>query len=143
MYIIGIDPDIDNSGVAVFDDAKRRIVFADAMPLPDLILFLVKDTQSIKLVRIEAGWLNKRKNYKRIDKPYYSLREVQASEARAYHTGRNHEIGMQIEAFCKYHKIKYQLIKPSTKKWDATTCKKITQIATKNQDVIDAIRLAL
>ncbi len=57
-YVVGIDPDIEKSGLAVWSRTKRMHTFIDAVNFHDLIknLLLVKPGEAI--FRVDAGWLN-------------------------------------------------------------------------------------
>ncbi|MCX6217686.1 hypothetical protein [Spirosoma sp.] len=57
-YVVGIDPDIERSGLAVWSRIKRQHTFIDAVDFYTLIqnLLLVKPGEA--LFRVDAGWLN-------------------------------------------------------------------------------------
>lgn len=134
-FIIGIDPDIDRSGVAVWDKKSKRFFKLETMRFWDLADFLhpvqwngIVDV----MVLISAGWL--------IDKSNWHGKN-QSSEAKqkiAMNVGINHASGKLIEQFCIKHKIPYRLVKP-TGKVDAAYFKRLTGWKGRtNQDVRDA-----
>lgn len=97
-FVIGIDPDVDKSGFAIFYTQNKNLrVFQYS--LWDLFEELLKFKKPI-LVRLEAGWLIKKRNWNG------------GGFAGAGDVGRNHEIGRQIEKFCIKFNIPYVLIKP-------------------------------
>ncbi len=96
---IGIDPDVNASGFAVWD--KKQFTALCCFDLPVLLCQLseLHASHSIK-VRLEAGWLAKGLNWHN------------GGNGSANAVGRNHEIGRQIEKYCIKHNISYQLVKP-------------------------------
>lgn len=96
---IGIDPDVQKSGFAVW--YKKQFLELDCYDLPDLFeqLKYYNDQYQVK-VRLEAGWLAKGLNWHN------------GGLGSANAVGRNHEIGRQIEKYCIKEKIPYELVKP-------------------------------
>lgn len=136
---IGIDPDVDKSGVATWNGKALTI---DLMRFFDLYEFMQGYSPSYQdgrgvFVRIEAGWLNK---------GMYNRHEMDAAAIRvgrriAKNTGENHQVGKKIAEMCEYLNIKYELIKPVTRKWTPEQFKLYTGMETKNQEMIDAAAL--
>lgn len=132
--IIGIDPDVDKSGVYILNDGWYKLA---TMPLWEVFetirlrIDTLRQTNSCYVV-IEAGWKNKR------GLPFSQGR------MRAVRTGMNHAIGMQIEAFCKAYEIEYELFVPTcrTPKWSHETMCRLTGVDAKksNQEMRDAVR---
>jgi hypothetical protein len=132
MLIIGIDPDIDKSGVAIKKvGAKDDDIFLSNRWLWEIFDLLLTERETIKRVYIEAGWLNAG-----------SLSFTQ-SRKRAVDVGRNHSIGQQIERFCIYYKIKHMLIRPVSSKWTHKQLITYTKLQLKqsNQEQRDAAKL--
>ena len=96
---IGIDPDVKASGFAVWDKKKIGLCCYDLTDLLDMLLHLHKN--HMVMVRLEAGWLIKKKSWHR------------GGMGSANSVGRNHEIGRQVEKFCQKHQIPYALVKPA------------------------------
>lgn len=98
-FYIGIDPDCDKSGIAVWHD--NEFVSLSTMDLFDLCDTLLKyyHLQHNVIVRLEAGWL--------ISGTWHK-----GGNGQAKRVGANHEIGRQIEKYCVKHNIPYQLVKP-------------------------------
>ncbi|ENG3664447.1 TPA: hypothetical protein RHI59_003621, partial [Acinetobacter baumannii] len=60
QIIIGIDPDLEKSGVAILgnDLQLKNLTF------PETVELFRNEQDSIKKVVIEAGWLNKKANFR-------------------------------------------------------------------------------
>lgn len=147
--VIGIDPDIDGSGVAVL---HNRVVHSRRMMLPELADFLhsYRRREDV-IVVVEAGWLNP------------SNQHIKGNESARYaskvgeRVGRCHEISRQVAEFCKYYKVPYVEKFPLRKTWQSSTgkishkemmllCKgsKVEYLfETKDQEQRDAVLLAL
>jgi hypothetical protein len=96
---IGIDPDVDKSGFAVWDG--NNYIELTCLSLPDLMTALkAYHDEYLVMIRLEAGWLAKGLNWHA------------GGLASANAVGRNHEIGRQIEKYCKANGIAYTLVKP-------------------------------
>jgi hypothetical protein len=136
---IGIDPDVDKSGVAVWDGWQLTTV--TTMRFFELISFLeVHQTHAWAanhkcIVYVEAGWLNTISNFHHIVGAH--IRENIAKKV-----GENHCIGKLLAEYCKEQRITCHLVKPTQKKWDAETFKKITGFDKRtNSEMRDAARL--
>lgn len=108
---IGIDPDADKNGVAMFDrDTKAlettSLTFPDTL---DYLRYAYSQTRAAGrtlIVIIEAGWLNKTHwhvGYKD---------SQQAAAAKGNAVGRNHETGRKIAEMCAHWEIPHKLVKP-------------------------------
>lgn len=98
-FIIGIDPDVDKSGVASFHVQSKQLILGQ-LDLWDLLNDICKfDLNGKILVRLEAGHTVKSTWHK-------------GGNGMAKRVGANHEIGRQIEKFCKRFSIPYTLVKP-------------------------------
>ena len=93
--VIGIDPDVDKSGVA-FLIVESRVLEVYSLPFADLLDYL-REIRDILMregkyfvVVVEAGWLNKAH--------WHVGRGGSAARSAAIgnHTGRNHEVGRKI-----------------------------------------------
>lgn len=132
LWIIGIDPDLQKSGVAELKvGAKLSTIIVRNLFLWSLLDALGKEKERIKCVYIEAGWLNK------AGLTFGGL-------CRARDAGMNHAIGKQIELYCRENGVPYRLVRPSTGKWTHdqfvryTGC---TEYRKTNQEQRDAARL--
>lgn len=137
--IIGIDPDVNKSGVATLSSQGRKLDLS-ALDFPHLCEYLSQYRDADAVVLIEAGWLN-RSNWHLM-----SRMSVQKAAQIGNATGRNHEVGRKIAEMCAYYGVAYKLIKPLKKVWRGAdgkiTAKEFEQItSTKirtNQEMRDA-----
>lgn len=99
--LIGIDPDCDKSGFALYDPKAKQIMTLQTFDFFDLMEELNLHDQLYDLtVHLEAGWLIKGNWHKG------------GSKKSGNSVGRNHEIGRQIEKFLKRQNIAYKLVEP-------------------------------
>jgi hypothetical protein len=138
---IGIDPDVDKSGFAIWDSKLKKFVHIHSYDLFDICQEIKDwDEDAEIMVYLEAGWLNKKANFhgfKNQSKIY--------GESIAKNVGRNHEIGRQIEKFCIKNEIEYKLIRPTKEKVkDIQLLKRLTGWEkVTNQDKRDAAMLVV
>lgn len=132
---IGIDPDTDKSGVAIYNTGTKKLKEVKALSFWDLIDELDSWTIPIHVI-IEAGWLIKKSNW------HTSQGQTKAvGETIAKNVGANHQVGKLIEKFCIQENIEYTLREPRGKVTDETF-KKLTKWTEKtNQDMRDAAML--
>ena len=116
--IIGIDPDLIKSGVAVLGQSSFRVC---NMTFFELIQFFEVNKSEIKKVVIEAGWLNKKSNFH--NHPKQSTR---TGERIAKNVGENHATGKLLAEIAKENGLNVMLVKPTSKKKDAEEFKRIT-----------------
>lgn len=110
-YIIGIDPDTDKSGFAVWDCRLKRFHSITALKFWDLHSAISEFYWNYKVhVIIDAGWLNKKSNFHH--RPYQSK---QTGEKISEKVGRNHQVGILIHEFCEDLGISNNLHYPSGK----------------------------
>ena len=147
--VIGVDPDVEGSGVAILSD--RRLTTC-RKTLPELTeYFRTYSMWNSVVVVVEAGWMNP------------SNQHIKGNEKARYASkvgekiGRCHEIARQIVEFCKFYKIPYVEKFPLKKIWQTSTgkighkqllslCKGsgVTyEFETKDQEQRDAALLAL
>ena len=115
--IIGIDPDVKKSGVAI-NDKSTGIVSASSFCFPELLDFL-KDvsTRFDAIIYVEASWLIKKSNF--------HGGNTRVSSLIAKHVGRNHQTGILIAEMCKHYGLNVVEIEPLAKCWKGKD-KKIT-----------------
>ncbi len=97
--IIGIDPDVEASGVGFWRPEEKYLMLFQ-FTLWNLFHYLsMINFDETVLVRLEAG---------------HKIRSTwhKGGNGMAKRVGANHEIGRQIEKFCKANGIDVQLIKP-------------------------------
>lgn len=114
--IIGIDPDVDQSGVARIDTAERK-TWATTLNFPLLIDYVVtvsrdaaRKGKTLKVI-VEASW-QCRKNWhlKRYEKPSVAAR-------KGYDEGRNHDTGQKIVEMLRFHNVNVVEKYPLRKVW--------------------------
>ena len=132
MIYIGIDPDIDKCGYAVWDsDTKELEVYNLTFAQ------IIDDFNSWNVdfeVHIEAGWLNKKSNFHKMQGSF--IREKVAKNV-----GENQAVGKLLAQYCEHNYIPYKLIKPKGKINDEMF-KKITGYKGRsNQEQRDAAML--
>lgn len=147
--VIGIDPDVDKSGVA-YVMVEARIIEVVSLTFADLLDYLreTRDTLTKEgrffVVVVEAGWLNKA--HWHVSKGGSAAR----SAAIGNHTGRNHEVGRKIVEMCRHYGIEVVEQPPLRKMWkgkDGKITHEELQIFTgitgkTNQEARDAALLA-
>lgn len=144
-YRIGIDGDVDKSGYCLirhqpFD--KQEIIELGTKPFFD-VLKAISDTMDkceaegdSLLVCIEAGWQNKTNSY-------HAAPSKAVAATIGAKVGANHTIGKKIVEYCELNKIPYKLMRPQSKKWDASLFKKITGYDKRsNEEMRDSVRAA-
>lgn len=114
--IIGIDPDVDGSGVAVLNPSQR-LLRLEQFTLPVLVDFLKGLKQGYEVdgiswvVVVEASW-KIRGNW------HLEWNDSQKrAAAKGLRVGRCHEIGRMIVSFCSHLGIPYEEKLPLVKCW--------------------------
>lgn len=135
--LIGIDPDIDKSGVCEYYSSELfELSNLRFFELFDKLASLKSiDDLDIEVV-IEAGWLNK-SNWHKV------VRGSSALNANiGARTGANHEVGKKIVEMCEYLKLKHRIVKPIKSKIDAKAFEQITKYKKRtNQEQRDSAML--
>ena len=120
---IGIDPDVDKSGFAVWNKPAQKFESIEALGLAEIMSFFQVIKISIEIVVIEAGYMNKGNRHT------FKGQTVAAAAKTGENVGRNHQRGMDIVEILEWMKIPYRLQKQITpNKWkdDAAYFKTIT-----------------
>lgn len=81
--VIGLDPDIDASGVAVWDRETNSFASIFKCPIEDIFEFFQEFSTVNTLIYVEAGWKNDKANFRR-------GRKSAVSETISMHVGMNH-----------------------------------------------------
>lgn len=110
--IIGIDPDVEASGVATLIRRTKKIE-ATTMKLPALMDYLRRvryPTLTIAVV-VEASWTTAHN--------FHSLPSDSKAVAakKGYHVGRNHQIGIDIADIARHFSLDVRLQPPLRKIW--------------------------
>lgn len=154
--IIGIDPDVDKSGVAEFHIATRRIeattfCFSDLMDYLQHIKTDFGDKGEKVIVVVEAGWMNATNWHTE------RVRSIAAAAKTGQNTGRNHEVARKIAEMSRHYGLNTKEVKPLRKCWKGKDGKIThdelnglleasgisTVINRTNQEMRDAILLAI
>ena len=106
--LIGIDPDCDKSGVAIWRPSDKCYKLFNFIFF-ELLDFLSVRKHNIRLVVIEAGWLNKSTWHGA------SGKGCSVSARIGKNVGSNHEAGRKIVEMCEYLRLSYELVKPTAK----------------------------
>ena len=112
--IIGIDPDIDQSGVATITMAMGSVT-AQRMRFPDLIDHLASEHNKATMggltlaVHVEAGWFN--------TSNWHTNRRMGANynAAIGQAVGRNQAVGMKILEMCGHIGVEAHAVRPLPK----------------------------
>ena len=111
--IIGIDPDIELSGVARLDVTERKS-WAETLPFPMLIEYIKsvhRQQQGKVTVVVEASWHQTHNWHQtRFDRPGVAAK-------KGYDEGRNHETGRKIVETLQYYGIEVEEQPPLRKIW--------------------------
>ena len=115
--IIGIDPDLKKSGVAILGDSLelKTMTFAETVEL------FRSQQDKIKKVVIEAGWENTKSNF---HNRYGQRKSV--GERIAKNVGENHATGKLIAEMAKECGLVVVLVKPTRTKLKAEDFNRIT-----------------
>ena len=106
--VIGVDPDVDGSGVGVLDLDTHEVKNLQ-LRLPELVDYLT-DMRGSAMVFVEAGWKN-RGNYHLKNKGQYHASKI------GEQVGRNHEVSKIIGEFCEHNHVPFVHVVPLKKCW--------------------------
>lgn len=106
--VIGIDGDVDKSGVATYYNGELLI---ESLPFPVLIekLYLLATLPDDVLVVVEAGWLNEKSNF--------HGKQGKRAERIAKNVGSNHQTGRHICEMARHYGLEVKEQKPFNKGW--------------------------
>lgn len=112
--LIGIDPDVEKSGVAYYESDTKKLELSNLkfFQLFDYLQHVERNKGDLDEVTVivEAGWLNK-SNWHAV-KDSSSSKNAQIGQR----TGANHEVGKKIVEMCQYIGLNYELVKPTKSK---------------------------
>ena len=130
--LIGIDPDSEKSGVAVWDNMAQKLTQYTTLGFFELFDLLRSNTA--EKVFLESGWQIKKSNW------HNERLGVCVASRIGAKVGANHQVGKLIEQMCKYLGISCTLVLPQGK-MDSKNFEHITGIKRSNQDERDSIML--
>lgn len=107
---IGIDPDLTKSGIAVWhkEDKQLDLKLWTFYELICTLQLWLNEKRNFEVI-VEAGWLNKKSNFR-------GTQNKAIGERIAKNVGENHATGKIIEQACQELGIAYRLVKPTTAK---------------------------
>lgn len=113
--IIGIDPDLEKSGVAVLGQSfeLKNLTFAETVEL------FRSHQDQIKKVVIEAGWQNKKSNFR-------SGHSKRVSEQISRRVGLNHATGKLLVEMAESLGLAVVLVRPTKTKKNSEEFNRIT-----------------
>lgn len=118
--IIGIDPDLDASGVATLKNGQ--IEKLECLDFPKVIEFIHLQKPLIKKVVIEAGWLNAKSNW-------HQAKTIQVAAKIGKNVGENHATGKILAQMIEAMGVSVQLVRPTSSKLNAEQFKRLTGFA--------------
>lgn len=131
QIIIGIDPDLEKSGVAILGSELQL----KTMSFAETVELFRSQQDQIKKVVIEAGWLNKKSNFR-------FGHSKNAGERIAKNVGENHATGKLLVEMAESLGLAVVKVKPTRSKLNAEQFNKITGWQGRtNQEVRDAAML--
>lgn len=111
-HYIGIDPDVEKSGVAVLNKQTKCLELHSLSFTELLNLFITqKASGNPSVVIVEAGWLNQGNWHLR----YYD--NIKVAARKGYDVGRNHEAGAKIIEAARYFNFEVRGVRPLKKCW--------------------------
>ena len=133
--LIGIDPDSNKSGVALYRKSDKSYKLSN-LTFFELFDYLEERKHLIHLVVIEAGWLNKGTWHGVGRKGAYVAARI------GKNVGTNHETAKKIEEMCIYLDLPYELVRPRMGKLKAKEFERVTGIKERtNPEKRDAFML--
>jgi hypothetical protein len=167
-YQIGIDPDVDKSGVGIWDTHEKKITYMGTMRFWELVAAFKSgyfggeqiEGYSVNLnveIHIEGGWLVKKSNWhllrhetsglsiarkKGIEGVIAFMKSLIARKEKiAKNVGENHQTGKLLCQWCETYDVPFRVREPMGK-MDAKTFNKYTGHTGKsNQEIRDAVFL--
>jgi hypothetical protein len=144
-YQIGIDPDVDKSGVGIWDTHEKKITYMGTMRFWELVAAFKSgyfggeqiEGYSVNLnveIHIEGGWLVKKSNW-------HKEQGAAKREKIARNVGENHQTGKLLCQWCETYDVPFRVREPMGK-LDAKTFNKYTgHTGNSNQEIRDAVLL--
>ena len=107
---VGIDPDVEKSGVAVWDSNEKSFDSIQCLSFFDTIetIKLANEFYST-LVIIEAGWLIKKSNW-------HGANNKNVAAKIGTKVGANHQVGKLLAEYCMNNNLPYILTVPQGKR---------------------------
>jgi len=111
-YYIGIDPDVDKCGIAVYDVEQNLITLHDRCPIDtmDFIESMHTIDQNMKVFIEASHKITNNWHLKQGEKPTTAAK-------KGYSVGRCHEVGILLCDYCRINNIQYEEVLPLRKIW--------------------------
>jgi hypothetical protein len=133
--IIGIDPDLEKSGVAFFKNGQLTIVTLGFYDLIEKSRLDIEISNYKNHYLIEAGWLNQKASW-------HTAQNKSVAAAIGRKVGENHAVGKLLAQCLEAMGHEVTLVKPTRSKLDAKQFKAITGYEGRtNQEERDAAML--
>lgn len=105
--VIGIDPDVTQSGVAMLNE---KVLMLYNLTFFDLFDFLKSLKDEIRTVKVEAGYLNAKSNF-------HGAKNIQTAARIGKNVGACNEVAKKIVEMCRHYDLSVKEIKPFKKIW--------------------------
>lgn len=133
--LIGIDPDVDKSGVAFINGSTLTLENLTFFELFEMLKYY-KEREEKPIVYVECGFLNKSNWHRKAGKSAALNAKI------GERTGANFETAKKICEMCEYLNLPYHKIKPTQSKVTSDYFKKLTGAKFRtNQEQRDAYML--
>lgn len=133
--LIGIDPDVDKSGVAFKNGKLFELSNLTFFQLFNFLSFY-KEREEKPVVYIECGYLNASNWHKKVNA------SASVNSKIGERTGANFETAKKIVEMCEYLGLEYVKVKPTRSKVNADFFKQVTGFTQRtNQEQRDAYML--
>lgn len=109
--IIGIDPDVTKSGVAILRPGKG--IELTTLSFFELRDFLTSEKGNIYIVKVEAG-------HKVTIANFHGSKNSRTAAAIGRNVGANNEVGKKIVEMCEHYGLPVKEVKPFKKVWNGT-----------------------
>ena len=106
MIYIGVDPDIDKNGVAVYDTQDNSLELSN-LSFWDLIEEIESYLVPITVI-IESGHLISKSNW-------HGAKTKSTAAKIGKNVGANHQVGRLLIEYCEHNGIKYKAVEPKGK----------------------------
>lgn len=136
--IIGVDPDVDKSGFAIWMPESQSFEKITLLDFYSILEYFSKYAADISMVVVEAGWLNTGNFH------LSKQKSIRAAAKTGENTGRNFQRGIDITEAAAFYGIPCRLSKPTAKnswKNSEEMFRKITGVKGGNPEMRDAAML--
>lgn len=140
-FIAGIDPDINKSGLAVFDRKEKAFQCLKCVHSDDLKEILLSYAPDSVLIVVEAGWLNPGMWHGKDTQGWDGRKAKAYGAAIATQVGKNHHVGQSFLTYFSDRHYQTDTYRPASAKWKAPFFKRQTKLTKgHNQEIRDAVR---